>query len=227
MCSPRAPSTRVVDTRSLSPPPGGRGPEQEKLWTATAPVDSERDDRTGRGRRDLGEKVPCRRSGDARVLRQLQVGLVQLLDVDVLERQHAHVADEPGRAVHVPDPGVGELQLEVDLPPGLAHLQVDGVGEVEPPLGLHHVGELPDDVAVLAIELQLHLGLVLLEVLGAHRTSPGTGLMRSSSTMPTPAVTWSPRAAWESRALRTFTKRRRCSGQGPCRSSAALCTSVM
>src|SRR3712207_9301865 len=66
---------------------------------------------------------------------------------------------------------------------GLSHLQVDGVGEVEAPLGLHHVGELPDDVPVLAIELQLHLGLVLLQVLGAHRGSPDTWRMSPSSTM--------------------------------------------
>ena len=179
----------------------------------------------------LREKAALPRTGDPRVLGQLEVGLVELLDVDVLERQHPHVAHEPRRAVHVPDPGVGELQLEVDLSPGLAHLQVDGVGEVEAPLGLHHVGELPDDVAVLAIELQLHLGLVLLEVLGAHRSSsgarPSTSDMSPSSTMPTGAVTWSPLAACASRALRTLTNRIRCSGHGPCRSSAALWTSVM
>src|SRR5918992_114813 len=76
---------------------------------------------------------------------------------------------------------VADLWREEPPPAGLADLQVDGVGQVEPPLGLHHVGELADDVPVLAIELQLHLGLVLLEVLGAHRTSPGTGLMDTSS----------------------------------------------
>src|SRR5687767_12137735 len=170
-------------------------------------------------------------SGHAWLVGQLEVRLVQLLDVDVLERQHPHVAHEPGRSVHVPDPGVGELELEVDLSPGLPHLQVDGVGEVEAPLGLHHVGELPHDVPVLAIELQLHLGLVLLEVLGAHRSSsgarPSTSDMSPSSTMPTGAVTWTPRAACASRALRTLTNRIRCSGHGPCRSRAALCTSVM
>src|SRR3712207_7521191 len=64
---------------------------------------------------------------------------------------------------------------------GLSHLQVDGVGEVEAPLGLHHVGELPDDVPVLAIELQLHLGLVLLQVLGAHRGSPDRKSTRLNS----------------------------------------------
>ena len=32
----------------------------------------------------------------------------------------------------------------------------------------HHVGEQPDDVAVLAVQRELHLGLVVLQVLGAH-----------------------------------------------------------
>src|SRR5690606_30518346 len=40
--------------------------------------------------------------------------------------------------------------------------------KVEAPLGLHDVGEQAHHVAVLAVELQLHVGLVLLEVLGAH-----------------------------------------------------------
>ena len=39
----------------------------------------------------------------------------ELLDVDVIERQDAHVRDEAGGAVHVPHPGVGQLELEVGL----------------------------------------------------------------------------------------------------------------
>src|SRR3954467_6626756 len=78
-------------------------------------------------------------------------------------------------------------------------LQVHGVGQVEAPFGLHHVRELPDDVPILAIELQLHLGLVLLQVLGAHRGSPDTGRMAPSSTMPAAPVSWSTRSACASR----------------------------
>jgi len=43
---------------------------------------------------------------------------------------------------------------------------------VEAALGLDHVAEQPDDVAVLAVELQLHLRLVLLEILRAHMLPP-------------------------------------------------------
>src|SRR3712207_6236538 len=99
--------------------------------------------------------------------------------------------------------------------------------EVEAPLGLHHVGELPDDVPVLAIELQLHLGLVLLQVLGAHRGSPDTGRMTPSSTIAPEPVSWTPRAACASRARTTLTKRFRCSGQGPYRCRAASCAAVL
>src|SRR5215211_792940 len=201
MRSPWDPSSLRVGTHRRSPDRAGQDGVGVALWTP--------------------------RSGQPRVVGQLEVGLVELLDVDVLEREHPDVAHEARRPVHVPHPRVGQLELEVDLSAGLPDLQVDRVGQVEPPLGLHHVGELADDVPVLAIELQLHLGLVLLEVLCAHRTSPGTGLMEPSSTMPTSVVTWRLRAAYASRALRTFTKRMRCSGQGPCRSRAALWTSVM
>ena len=53
-------------------------------------------------------------------------------------------------------------------PPDVAHLLVHGVGEVEAALGLHHEGEHRADVLVLLVELQLEVGLVLLQVLSAH-----------------------------------------------------------
>src|SRR5205807_61699 len=91
--------------------------------------------------------------------------------------------------------------LEVDLAVRCADLQVDLVGQVEPPLGLDDVAEETDHVPVLAIELQLHVGLVALEVLGAHRrtslpsrTAPSCPSVRStrapdtvSSALPTPS----------------------------------------
>src|SRR5674476_387177 len=92
---------------------------------------------------------------EAALLGQLQLGL-----------------DEACRSVDIPDPCVGHRDVEVDLAALTADLQVDGVGEVETPLGLDDVGEQPDDVAILAIELQLHLGLVLLQVLRAHCSPP-------------------------------------------------------
>src|SRR6266436_3144994 len=103
------------------------------------------------------------------LLGKLQVALGQFLDIDVLERHDPHVLHEPGRAIHIPDPRVVHRDLEEHLAVvGCAHLEVHVVGEIEPALGLNHVREEPDDVAVFAIELQLHLGLVLLEILRAH-----------------------------------------------------------
>ena len=49
--------------------------------------------------------------------------------------------------------------------------QLDRVGQVETSFGLHDVGELSDDVPVFTVERQLHLGFVLLEILGTHRFS--------------------------------------------------------
>src|SRR5262245_22219488 len=121
---------------------------------------------------------------EAALGRERDVGLLQLLDVDVLERHHADVLDEPRRPVHVPHPGVVHLDLEVDLAVDVADVQVDLVGQIEPALRLHHVRELTHDVAVLAIELELHLGLVLLEILGAHRVPPSLSLCWTAPTGP-------------------------------------------
>src|SRR6202034_4711942 len=74
-----------------------------------------------------------------------------------------------GGPVHVPHPGVVHGDLEKDLAVVRGpHLQVHVVGEVEPALRLPHMGEQADDVPVLAVELQLHLRFVLLQVLRAH-----------------------------------------------------------
>src|SRR5690606_20056885 len=100
---------------------------------------------------------------------QVDVRLRQLLDVDVLEGDDALFLDEPRGAVDVPHPGVVHGDLEPGLPAAAGvDLHVDLVGQVEPPLGLDDVAEQPHHVAVLAVELQLHVGLVLLEILGAH-----------------------------------------------------------
>src|SRR4029077_13153164 len=79
------------------------------------------------------------------LLRQPQLGLFHLFDVHVLERDHPDLLDESGRSIHIPDPGVGQAQLEVDLALGVAGHQLDAVGQVEAPLGLHHVAELADN----------------------------------------------------------------------------------
>ena len=76
---------------------------------------------------------------------------------------------EPGGTVDVPHPGVLEGELEEDLPSVGAHLDIDGVGQVEPSLGLHHVGEQGGNVAVLPVQRELQLVLIGLEVFCAHR----------------------------------------------------------
>src|SRR5690242_17847146 len=154
-------------------------------------------------------------------LRQPQIGLVQLLDVDVLKRDHPHVLDEPGGPVHVPYPRVGHADFEVDLAVRVARRDVDRVGEVEAALRLHDVGELGHDVPVLLVERELHLGLVLLEILGAHGSnppSPASDGPTGSSSLWTRAF-GSPNR--EAHAPRTFTNEYRCTGLGPCSSSAA------
>src|SRR6266540_1206484 len=95
----------------------------------------------------------------------------QLLDVDVLEGDHAHLVDEPRRTVHVPDPRVVQGEVEVGVAVLIAHLQVDLVRKVEATFRLDGVLEHAQHVAILLIELQLHLRLVPFEVLGAHRPS--------------------------------------------------------
>src|SRR5690625_6294031 len=69
------------------------------------------------------------------------------------------------------DPHVGQPQFVEDLSTARADLQVDLIGEVEPAVGLDHVGEQVDHVAVLAEQLKLDVGLVILEFLGDHGSS--------------------------------------------------------
>jgi hypothetical protein len=76
------------------------------------------------------------------------------------------------------------------------------------------------------VELQLHLGLVLLEVLGLIAGASGQqGRIGAIIDHARPSVvSWDSPGGVASRApSETLTKRIRCSGQGPYRSSAALC----
>src|ERR1035437_1658138 len=96
---------------------------------------------------------------------ELKLVLGELFDVDVLEGDNPDVLDEPCRPVDIPDPGIGHGDVEVDLTTLAADLHVNRVGQIETALGLNDVREEPNDVAILTIELKLHLGLVLLQVL--------------------------------------------------------------
>src|ERR1700677_558260 len=108
------------------------------------------------------------RTPELGLFRPPQLGLLDLFDVDVLEGDDPHLLDEPRRPVHVPHPGVGQSELEGDLTVGVAWHHLDAVRQVEPPLGLHDVAELADDVLVFAVQRELHLGFVLFEILSTH-----------------------------------------------------------
>src|SRR6476660_8032512 len=107
----------------------------------------------------------------------------QLFDVHVAERDDPYRGHEAGLrlAVHVPDPRIVQLELDVGAPT----LDVDGlvhpVREVEAALRLDHVLERRRDVPVLLEELVLDLGLVLLEVVRAHRRTSDRAV---TSTLP-------------------------------------------
>src|SRR6266516_25576 len=66
---------------------------------------------------------------------QFQVALGQFLDVDVLEGDDPYIFHKTGRPVHVPYPGIPHRDLEEDLAVvGGADVQLDLIGQVEPPL---------------------------------------------------------------------------------------------
>ena len=116
------------------------------------------------------------------LLGQLEVAGGELLDVDVLERQHPHRLHETVGAVDVPDPDVLHRDLEVEVVLGVAAGELDLVGQVEAALGLDHVAELADDVAVFAVEGQLDLAVVVVELVLIHRppTLPSVPRARSA-----------------------------------------------
>src|SRR5205809_1880469 len=103
----------------------------------------------------------------------------EVLDVHVVDRHNLHPADEPGRPVHVPHPGVGELDLEPGTAGPFVLGNVDMVGEIEPAFGLDRVGEHGEDIAVLLPQPEFQVVLVAFDVFFAHgsssrcRTGPG------------------------------------------------------
>src|SRR5262244_1995678 len=110
------------------------------------------------------------------------------------------------------------------------------------------MGEQPDDIAVLAVELKLHLRLVLFEVLRAHDSillsfspsapaGPNAAATRAPAGSSTAGSASPSRSAGSSRsagatgtaraaARVTFTNEYRCTGLGPCSARAATCSSV-
>src|SRR5699024_10862010 len=122
---------------------------------------------------------------------------------------------EPRRTVHVPHPGVTHRDLEVCVAAVTAHLHVHMVGQVETSIGLDDIGEQMHDVAVLPVQRQLHLGLVLLEVFRTHVVSLNSSSGDAGSSATSPPT---------SRA--TLAYERRCCAHGPCRSRARPCSVV-
>src|SRR6188472_171739 len=119
----------------------------------------------------------------------MEVAARELLDVHVLEREHAHGLHEAVGAVDVPHPDVGHRDLEVEVVLGVAPHDVDLVREVEPALGLDHVLELRNDVAVLAVEGELQFAVVVFEDFVIHGESilESRRRSRSSPRPPQPA----------------------------------------
>src|SRR5215213_2848762 len=123
----------------------------------------------------------------------------ELLDVHVLEGDHPDPGDEAGRPVHVPHPGVVQGDVEVGVAVLVAHLEVELVGQVEAALSLDDVLEHAQHVPVLLVELQLHVGLVALEILGAHWRSSSSGAVWYA---PAVIIGQSP-SSWSSRSIVT------------------------
>src|SRR5215467_6249692 len=104
----------------------------------------------GRGQAESGRcgrlRAICQydvvREGPERLLGiwDLQVTLGEFLDVDILESDYTDILDKTRRAIHVPDPGIlhGDLEEHLTVVRG-AHIQINGVCEVKPPLGLDYV----------------------------------------------------------------------------------------
>ncbi|MBG9887139.1 hypothetical protein ABE10_11470, partial [Bacillus toyonensis] len=108
---------------------------------------------------------------ERQLLRDLELPPGELLDVDVLEREHAHGLHETVGAIDVPHPDVAHRHLEVEVVLGVATDDVDVVGEIEAPLRLDHVLELRHDVPVLPVESELELAVVVVESLVVHGPS--------------------------------------------------------
>src|SRR3954451_21652370 len=111
----------------------------------------------------------------------LQLGRRQFFDVDVLERQHPHLMHEPGLSVHVPHPCVAQLHFDHRLGGVSSYIQLDVVGQIEPALAFNGVAKHGRDVFVLLSELDLTLGLEVLEIVGAQRRCSITPMERERS----------------------------------------------
>src|SRR5690606_19040157 len=247
--SPARPSSRVVISRTRGGAGAGRGLSAGREAGGVPgtgarlfmPVSLAGAFRAGKRPLDPGDDgVLWRRGraapeGRAAGSGQGDVLLVELLDVDVLEGHHPHRAHEAVGAVDVPHPHVRQAQLVEHLAAARADLQVHLVGEVEATLRLHDVREQADHVAVLAEELELEVGLVVLEILAAHRRSSSSCRLHGPSHStpaepgigPVPAAgTAAGRAARPAAGTEPSRQLRRWCSCTPIRSIAARCTAA-
>ena len=116
--------------------------------------------------RRVAERPPGDPAAGSRQAHVVPASSSMLTSLNVTTRT---LATKRAGPVHVPDPRVLQLELEVGRGrPRCCTSMLHLVGEVEAPLGLDDVREHRQDVAVLLVELELDLGLVPLEILGAH-----------------------------------------------------------
>ena len=84
-------------------------------------------------------------------IRNVDIGFLHFLDIDVLESDDTHVLDETTGTIDVPHPRVGQPHVEVDVLAGGTPVEIDLVGQIEAALGLLNLGEQFDDVAVFLV----------------------------------------------------------------------------
>src|ERR1700722_8085026 len=242
---------RTTDIPALRHTPGQdmKNPPSRRLSGPTADSRNPQEHGTGGvARRPAGARTGvAQRRRELLLLGDLEVALGQFLDVHVLERNNSYILHETRRPVHVPHPGILHRDLEEHLAVvGRADVQLHLVGQVEAALGLDDMAEQPDHVPVLAVELELHLGLVLLEILRTHLLPPSSRMCSSMTSTIGPLCRFSGAPSWPAasaasvansvansgassapsgRSCRrppTFTNERRCSGLGPCRARARM-----
>jgi hypothetical protein len=78
------------------------------------------------------------------------------------------VRDETILPVHVPDPSVSKFDFNACAPVFVHNALIDLVGQIETSFGFDNEPEHWTDIFVLAIKLQLDVGLVFFEILRTH-----------------------------------------------------------
>jgi hypothetical protein len=99
---------------------------------------------------------------------QLEFFLSKLFDIDVFEREYFDGLDEAVGSINIPHPHIGECQLEVEVAAHVTHNLLDLIGQIKPSLGFNDVLKLRHHVAVLAVQGELNLAVVIFEIVIVH-----------------------------------------------------------